>query len=130
MAGASSTVELLSGSSPVCLEPLREAGGELWRRDPTATPFQHPAWLIAWWKHLGAGALRTLVLRRNGAVAAVLPMAREDRPSEGRWTFLGTGISDYLGGVFDPSRPRELARDVLRWLASELPEKESCAWLQ
>ena len=37
-----------------------------------ATPFQSPAWLMAWWKHFGTGAPRVLTARageglsRNG----------------------------------------------------------------
>src|SRR3954471_8664082 len=48
------------------LEALRSEWQELWLRDPKATPFQSPSWLIPWWHHLGQGELLSLALRDHG----------------------------------------------------------------
>ena len=39
------------------LERLRPDWEALWQTVPDATPFQSPAWLIPWWRHVGQGAL-------------------------------------------------------------------------
>jgi CelD/BcsL family acetyltransferase involved in cellulose biosynthesis len=39
------------------LEALRADWVDLWRRVPTATPFQSPAWLVPWWRVFDDGEL-------------------------------------------------------------------------
>lgn len=41
-----------------------------------ATPFVRPGWVGAWWDAFGRGDLLVLALRRDGRLAAVLPMRR------------------------------------------------------
>jgi CelD/BcsL family acetyltransferase involved in cellulose biosynthesis len=41
-----------------------------------APPFVRPGWIEAWWARFGQGELQVLALRRNGDLAAVLPLAR------------------------------------------------------
>ena len=41
-------------STPEELERLREEWLALWRRSPTATPFQSPMWLLPWWRAFGS----------------------------------------------------------------------------
>jgi CelD/BcsL family acetyltransferase involved in cellulose biosynthesis len=41
-----------------------------------APPFVRPGWIEAWWARFGQGELQILALRRNGGLAAVLPLAR------------------------------------------------------
>ena len=48
------------------LDRLRPEWEALWRAVPEATPFQSPAWLIPWWRHVGEGALLVLALRAAG----------------------------------------------------------------
>jgi CelD/BcsL family acetyltransferase involved in cellulose biosynthesis len=43
----------------------------------SAWPFLRPGWTRAWWRNFGDGELQVQVLRRNGNVAAVLPVARQ-----------------------------------------------------
>src|SRR5207253_426036 len=47
------------------LERLAPEWEALWRALPRPTPFQSPAWLITWWRHLGQGRLWTLALRTS-----------------------------------------------------------------
>jgi CelD/BcsL family acetyltransferase involved in cellulose biosynthesis len=44
-----------------------------------AGPFLFPDWIAAHWSAFGAGQLTLIVVRRNGALAAVLPLARRGR---------------------------------------------------
>lgn len=44
-----------------------------------AGPFLSPDWIAAHWSAFGAGQLTLVVVRRNGALAAVLPLARRGR---------------------------------------------------
>jgi CelD/BcsL family acetyltransferase involved in cellulose biosynthesis len=78
----------------------------LWRRAPTATPFQSPEWLIPWWRHLGEGDLWTLVIRENvtSRICGIAPLfVRRSGPDEKRLLLpLGTGISDYLDVLIEP----------------------------
>jgi hypothetical protein len=47
---------------------------DLWARDPRATAFQHPAWLDAWWTHLGGGERIDLEARDDaGRLIGALP---------------------------------------------------------
>jgi CelD/BcsL family acetyltransferase involved in cellulose biosynthesis/GNAT superfamily N-acetyltransferase len=86
------------------LEGLRSEWQELWLRDPKATPFQSPSWLIPWWHHLGQGELLSLALRdHNEKLVGFLPLYVH-RPQSGRRVLAPIGIatSDYLDGVFEP----------------------------
>ena len=41
-----------------------------------AAPYAQPEWVAAWWRAFGAGELKILVLRRNGRLVGLLPVAR------------------------------------------------------
>jgi CelD/BcsL family acetyltransferase involved in cellulose biosynthesis len=86
------------------LESLRPEWEELWGRCPSATPFQSPEWLIAWWRHLGRGELWVLALREEMRLRAVAPFFIPEAPvsSTRQLQLLGTGISDYLDLLIEP----------------------------
>ncbi len=69
---------------------------DLWRRDPRATPFQSPMWLLPWWRHFGSNDLRVIALRQQGRLEALAPLYVVRDEDESLGLFLGTGISDYL----------------------------------
>ena len=81
----------------------------LWRADPRATPFQSPAWLEAWWAHLGSGERVDVEVRSDtdgtggGALIAALPcFVWVDGPVR-RLVPAGAGISDYADALLvDP----------------------------
>ena len=112
------------------LEGLRDDWARLWTRDPTATPFQHPGWLLPWWRHLGEGDLRTLEVRREGRLVGLAPMYRLARGGARRWLPLGAGTGDYLGGVFDPGEAGVAIGALLDWIARHLPPEERVEWFQ
>lgn len=104
-------------TSAAGLEALRPEWEALWASSPRATPFQHPAWLLAWWRHLGAGELRTLAVRGEGRLAGLWPMfvwadsARQLTP-------LGNGVSDHVDLLAAPGAGSAVAAAVFAALAA------------
>jgi CelD/BcsL family acetyltransferase involved in cellulose biosynthesis len=92
------------------LEPLRSDWKALWARIPDATPFQHPAWLIPWWRHVGEGRLCCLALREEGRLRAFMPFYVHD--AERKLFPLGIGTTDYLDALVEPGAA-EVAMDAL-----------------
>ncbi|HEY2829993.1 MAG TPA: GNAT family N-acetyltransferase, partial [Thermoanaerobaculia bacterium] len=87
------------------LERIADQWEALWRRDPNATPFQSPQWLLPWWKHFGSDTPHVIVSSSNGEVNALAPLyiLRDDDSGESLGLFLGTGASDYLDVLGDAS---------------------------
>ena len=86
------------------LEALEAPLLALWESDPLATPFQHPAWLIPWWRHFSQPDLRVITLCEGGSLLAVIPLYiyREPVSGERQLLLLGAGTSDSLDGLFSP----------------------------
>ncbi len=83
----------------------------LWRR-AAASPFQHPAWLLPWWRQFGAGEPRVTLLRDDDArVVALLPLY--ELRSEGKVLPIGVGLSDYCDALIDPTAPPDAAARLL-----------------
>lgn len=101
------------------LEPEWRA---VWRRDPAATPFHSPDWLLPWTQWLwGGGRLRVFAVRKGGDLVAVAPFflwGYGARPEIIRLSFLGSGITDYLGIVAAPEYESDAARAILERLAA------------
>ena len=87
------------------LEALAPAWEQLWRADPNATPFQHPAWLLPWWRQFGPdGQLHALALHdAANNLCGLMPTYLYTPPSdETQVLLLGAGTSDYTDALFDP----------------------------
>src|SRR5437763_13515479 len=87
------------------LERFVPAWRSLWEADVHATPFQHPAWLLPWWRQFGQPDLRAVVLAREGIPIGLLPLYIYCMPKPGgerKLLALGAGTTDYLDGVFAP----------------------------
>lgn len=87
-------IETLGG-----LEAIRPEWDRLLRACPSATPFQHPEWLMAWWRHLGQGRPLALAMRVAGRLVGLAPLCRLGSTI----SLAGAGVSDYLGLIADPS---------------------------
>jgi CelD/BcsL family acetyltransferase involved in cellulose biosynthesis len=113
------------------LESLEPEWQELWRRDCAATPFENPAWLLPWTRHLwGGGKLRVLAVREGFKLVALAPLfvwGFGSRPGVGRVSFLGDGVTDRLGMLADAAFELPSARIVLEWLAGDSGEWHACA---
>lgn len=80
----------------------RDEWWDLHRRDPRATPFQSPAWLDAWWTHLGGGErLDAEVRDAAGRLVAALPLFVWNDGGVRRLVPVGAGHSDYCDALVD-----------------------------
>jgi CelD/BcsL family acetyltransferase involved in cellulose biosynthesis len=110
------------------LERIADLWTALWRRDPNATPFQSPQWLIAWWKHFGSDTPHVIASSSNasngGELNALAPLyiLRDDDSGESLGLFLGTGNSDYLDILGDAALLMEpiTAADCQLWDLQQL----------
>jgi CelD/BcsL family acetyltransferase involved in cellulose biosynthesis len=91
------------------LTTLEPEWRDLWERDPAATPFQSPAWLVPWVRTFAGPDWLVSTLRRRGRLIAVLPLFCVDDMHGRRLMSMGAGISDYGDGVFDPEVGSEAA---------------------
>jgi CelD/BcsL family acetyltransferase involved in cellulose biosynthesis len=81
------------------LQAIEDLWTDLWRRDPAATPFQSPMWVLPWFRHFGSGEVLAIAARENDRLEALAPMfilRDEDDPSESLGMLIGTGNTDYL----------------------------------
>jgi CelD/BcsL family acetyltransferase involved in cellulose biosynthesis len=96
----------------------------LWQQVPHASPFQSPAWLLAWWRHFGTGAPRVMTVRSGDALAAVLPLYLLDEASRPKLLPLGIGLSDYIDALIDPACAG--GADLLLGAVADLPGWDEC----
>src|SRR4051812_32997899 len=94
------------------LEDLAPEWFDLWRRCPDAVPFQTPEWLLAWWQHFGGGELSVLTMRAGQRLVALAPLFFYRYQGRRQVSPLGIGISDYLGGVWEPDTAAEAVQAV------------------
>src|SRR5918997_5980520 len=85
---------------------------DLWRRAPSATPFQSPAWLIPWWRHFHPGELFVVTVRCGGRLVGLAPFYIENGALGRRLLPVGISLSDYLDILLDPDE-RQAAGDAL-----------------
>lgn len=83
------------------LRALEPDWWRLWRRASAATPFQSPAWLIAWWRVFRPGALLTIAVRRDGELVGLAPCYVEDGAHGRRLLPIGISLSDHLDMLID-----------------------------
>jgi len=98
------------------LEALRPEWEALWERDPRATPFQHPAWVIPHAARFAGGEIRVAAARGEaGDLVALLPLTAWDEGGTRRWVPLAAGHSDYLDLLVAPGRGGKLGlpRDTI-----------------
>jgi CelD/BcsL family acetyltransferase involved in cellulose biosynthesis len=99
------------------LESLHSEWSELFDRCPSATVFQTPEWLLAWWRHFGGNHLATLVLRHREQLVGIAPLFVTDPCSP--VTFLGTGISDQLDVLLEHPVVPAAARLILEYISRD-----------
>ena len=115
---------LMSEVALVTLAPEWEA---LWHRVPDAAPFASPLWLLPWWRQWGTGRPRVATLRRDGRLAAVLPLYVLDELEGPKLLPMGAGTGDYLDALVESGAAP--SADVSALLAAALaasPEAACC----
>ncbi len=118
------TVEAVTTAE--ALEALAPAWTDLWQRASDATPFQAPAWLIPWWRHIGQGELLALCAWADDALVGLLPAYVCHEPSERKLLPLGIGISDWLDALAAPGREREVGAALLSAIAQRVECFDVC----
>ena len=130
-------------ASAAALAGLRAEWEDLWAQDATATPFQSPAWLLPWWKHIGRGELVAVAVRctRSGELLGLAPLYIHEDARTGQRQLLPLGIAttDDLDLLARPGCEEAVARTVLqqlatlahRWEVLELPQlRPGSPWLR
>jgi CelD/BcsL family acetyltransferase involved in cellulose biosynthesis/SAM-dependent methyltransferase len=84
------------------LKALETPWWTLFETCPEATPFQSPAWLIAWWQAFHPGDLRTIAIRDGERLVGLAPFYVQRTIAGGRLLALGIGLSDYLDVLVAP----------------------------
>ncbi len=97
---------------------LTPAWAALWQRSPAATPFQSPAWQLAWWAQFGTERPVLACLWNGDTLAGLLPAYVLDEGG-GKLLPIGIGISDTLDVLLAPEAPPDAAS---RLLAAALQE--------
>ncbi len=116
------------------LEALAIDWAGLWAADPAATPFQHPAWLLPWARQFGPDGAVQAVMQRDeqGPLLGLLPLFlyTETATHNRKLLLLGTGTTDYLGGIFHPSAAGSAGAAALRFVMERMPDWDSLDFLQ
>jgi CelD/BcsL family acetyltransferase involved in cellulose biosynthesis len=81
------------------LAAWEEPWWDLWRRSPGATPFQSPAWLLAWQRQFAPSDLRSVLALQSGRLVGLFPFYCEQGV---RLLPIGISLSDYLDVLLDP----------------------------
>jgi CelD/BcsL family acetyltransferase involved in cellulose biosynthesis len=100
---------------------------EFTRRHLDVSPFQMPEWLTTWWSHFGSGELRTIVFRDYGKVIGVLPCFKHEWNGRHQLTLVGSGITDYLDPIAEPSLTAEMI-DALWAQLKRWNDWDVCDW--
>lgn len=113
------------------LEQLEPEWLELWSRCGV-TPFQSPAWLLPWWRHVGEGELLALALRLEGRLVGLAPLYIYTHPDTSiRHLFLlGTGTTDYLDALFEKGLEHDGVSAVLEHLNTRRDQWDVCDFQQ
>jgi CelD/BcsL family acetyltransferase involved in cellulose biosynthesis len=98
---------------------------DLWQRIPGATPFQSPAWLLAWYECFQPGPLRCVVVHCSQRLVAVAPFYLEIGARR-RLLPLGISVSDYLDVLVDPEWEGAAGTLLLTYLLASGCEDTLC----
>jgi CelD/BcsL family acetyltransferase involved in cellulose biosynthesis len=114
--------------APDALDALRPDWTALWAAVPESTPFQHPAWLIPWWRHLGAGDLLAFAARDDGRLVGLVPLwiHAPDRAL----LPVGIGTTDWLDALVLPGRAEAVMARLFAALEARRPRFRRADWPQ
>ena len=91
---------------------------ELLKRDPDRHIFATPEWNRCWWEEFKAGKeIYTLVMRRDGELAALVPLYLKREGDRSILRFIGgIDLTDYLGPICAIEDRAEVAEATVAWL--------------
>jgi CelD/BcsL family acetyltransferase involved in cellulose biosynthesis len=108
------------------VEALAPEWESLWDRAPAATPFQHPAWLLPWWRHLWGGGEAWWITLRDGARLAGLAPLFVWGVTRRCVSLAGSGVTDYLDFLIEPEHAAAGAALVMEHLARHRRRWDVC----
>ncbi len=78
-----------------------------------ATPFQHPAWLLAWIQAFSPRDLVAIEVRKDDQLVGLAPLLIYPRENDRVLALAGGGVSDYLGFLAIKGREADVTNAVL-----------------
>jgi len=106
-------------SNPADMALLAPDWWELWRRCPSATPFQSPAWLLPWWQAFAPGEPFVAIVRKAGQLVGLAPFYIETSARGRRLLPIGISVSDYLDVLIDPAVAESAGCALVTCMAAE-----------
>ena len=117
-------IELIEDTAS--LEVLAPEWDALWRRVPTRTPFQSPAWLLPWWRQFGTPRPMVAVLRDNDRLVGILPLYVLAEAGGSKLLPIGVGLSDYFDALIAPDAPERVAAILLATILAACTNSSVC----
>jgi CelD/BcsL family acetyltransferase involved in cellulose biosynthesis len=111
-------------------EALSRLEPDWWRLFGSArapTPFQSPAWLLPWCRHLGRGEPLAIAIRDGEELVGLAPFSMDREDGARVLRPLGAGVTDICEALLASGREREIAEALLGAL-TELQGWERCEW--
>ncbi len=108
------------------LGSLVPAWTALWSRTPTASPFQHPGWLLAWWRQFGSERPVIAVLHRGDELVGVLPCYVLSEAGGAKLLPIGVSLSDHHDALIAPDAPDDTASLLLAAVLAATPDVATC----
>jgi CelD/BcsL family acetyltransferase involved in cellulose biosynthesis len=93
-----------------------------------ATPFQRPAWTVAWLAHFGAEPPVVLAVRSGRDLVGLLPAFVREAGGVRTLSLLGAGPSDHLDALAAPGHAQATLDAVHEWLHAARLEWSACAF--
>jgi CelD/BcsL family acetyltransferase involved in cellulose biosynthesis len=109
------------------LSALAPEWWRLFRATHSPTPFQSPAWLLPWCRHLGPGEILAVQVRDQAELVGLASFSLSEECGERVLRPLGSGVTDICDGLAAPGCEREVAVSVVAALLDE-PGWDRCAW--
>lgn len=99
---------------------------DLYERSEDASPFQHPDWVLPWWRIFGHGELLCFALCDRERLVALAPLFLHAWKGKRQITFLGNGVSDRLGFLAEPGHRQRAMREFFEAIAREGERWDLC----
>lgn len=110
------------------LEELASAWWRLFRASAGAAPFQSPAWLLPWSRHLGGGEIRTALVRDAGELVGLAPFSLTLEGGAGVLRPLGSGVTDICDALlWGEGREHAIAAAIISVLRQD-PAVDRWVW--
>lgn len=85
------------------LTPVVAHWENLWAACPSATPFQHPSWILSFYREFQVRNPRILLAWQGSSLVMVAPFYLWHGPAEIVLALAGNGVSDYLDCLVRPA---------------------------